>query len=640
MPPTTHRKLQSLIVLVFLATTALGQDRAPKKTIQTQKIAEQGVAIEFTAEPLVQNVDSIRAAEDVNIRFKITDTTTGTPVKGLGLSAWISMHEGNKATELTQCHDKIQSYLTGSMRARPDVDLNSYYILALNKSPDISVIDPLLGFGGSKLLTLVMLKSPGEDWLLTRDGELLFVTLPAINQVAVISTRSWKVLSYIDAGTSPTRITTQPDQHYIWVTNEGNEKEGGVTVIDPATIKVVAKIATGVGAHDIIISSDNRYAFVSNHETETVSIVDVQKLAKVSDVKVGPGPASMALSELSKAIYVASERDGSVSVIDEQGQKVIAKMQTKAGARSIRFAPGGRYGFVLNTKESTVNIFDAASNRMLHEVKVGKAPDQVIFSDTFAFVRSLDTETVAMLRLATIGQEVDITDFPGGQGAPRKGSQPVHADSIVLAPEGNAVILANPVDQAMYYYTEGMAAPMGNFQNYRREPLAVLVIDRSLREIKPGVYSTTIKLPASGRYDVAFLNDSPRVSHCFDLSADANPSLKEEKPVALRLEHQLKDMTMPVGKDFTFRFKLTDTATGNPKADLKDVRVLTFMSESGWQRRDFATSVGNGMYEIKINVPQSGVYMVFIESASMGVRYKDLPHLMLHAVDSKDAGGN
>jgi YVTN family beta-propeller protein len=518
------------------------------------------------------------------------------------------------------------------MRARPDVDLNSYYILALNKSPDISVIDPLLGFGGSKLLTLVMLKSPGEDWLLTRDGELLFVTLPAINQVAVIATRSWKVIDYIDAGTTPTRVTMQPDQHYVWVTNEGNEKEGGVTVIDPATLKVAAKIATGAGEHDIVISSDSRFAFVSNRENDTVSVIDIQKLEKLNDVKVGPGPKSLALSELSKAIYVAGETDGSVTVIDEQSREVNARMKTKPGARSIRFAPGGRYGFVLNTKESTINIFDAASNQMLHEVTVGKAPDQIIFSNTFAFVRSLDTETVAMLRLGTIGKEVDITDFPGGQVAPRKGSEPVHADSIVLAPEGNSVILANPVDKSLYYYTEGMAAPMGNFQNYRREPMAALVVDRSLREVKPGVYSTTIKLPASGKYDVAFLNDSPRVSHCFDLTADANPAMKEQKAVALRLEHQLKEMTMPVGKDFVFRFKLIDTATGNPKPDLKDVRVLTFMSAGAWQRRDFATSVGNGMYEIKLNVPESGIYMIFFESASMGVRYKDLPYLTLHAV--------
>ncbi|HEX6283273.1 MAG TPA: cytochrome D1 domain-containing protein [Pyrinomonadaceae bacterium] len=615
------------------------QDPATKTT-QTQKIIEQGIAIEFSADTLTQNVNSIRAAEDVNVRFKVTDTTTGTPVKGLGLAAWISMRQGNKVTEPAQCREKIQSYLTGSMRARPDVDLNSYYVLALNKSADISVIDPLLGFGGSKLLTLVMMKSPGEDWLLTRDGELLFVTLPQINQVAVITTRSWKVTTYIDAGARPTRITAQPDEHYVWIANDSNGKDGGVTVIDTTTLKVAAQMSTGPGDHEIVISSDGRLAFVSNSGGETVSVIDIHKLAKLDDIKVGPGPAAMGVSELSKAIYVASENDGSVTVIDERSRQVIARMKTKPGARSIRFAPGGRYGFVLNTKESTVNIFDAASNRMLHEVTVGNAPDQIIFSDTFAFVRSLDTESVAMLRLGTIAAEVDITEFPGGQALPRNGSTPVRADSIVLAPEGNSVILANPVDKTLYYYTEGMAAPMGNFQNYRREPLAVLIVDRSLREIKPGVYSTTIKLPASGRYDVAFLNDSPRVSHCFELVADSNPALKEERSVALRIDNQLKDLTMPVGEDFSYRFKLIETATGSPKSDLKDVRVLTFLTSGEWQRRDTATSLGNGIYEIKINVPQSGVYMVFVESASMGVRYRDLPYVMLHANESKGAGGN
>ena len=201
----------------------------------------------------------------------------------------------------------------------------------------------------------------------------------------------------------------------------------------------------------------------------------------------------------------------------------------------------------------------------------------------------------------------------------------------MLAPEGNAVIVANPVDKVLYYYSEGMAAPMGNFQNYRREPLAVMVVDRSLRELKPGIYSTTIKLPASGRYDVAFVNDSPRVSHCFEISAEPNPALKEKQPIALSIEHQVKERTLAVRQDFTFRFRLIDTATGEGKSDLKDVRVLTFLSPGVWQRRDIAQSVGDGVYELKINVPQAGVYMIFVESSSMGVRFIDLPYLMLHA---------
>jgi len=613
-------------------------ESSPAKTVPeasaTQKVVEQGISIEFTVDPQKEKALKPMAGEDSVVKFKVTDTTTGTPVKGLSLSVWMSLRAGEKAPDMKQCRERIRSFMGGTLRERPDVDLNSYYILALNKSSDISVIDPLLGFGGSKLLTLVMLKSPGEDWVLSRDREKLFVTLPLINQVAVIDTRTWTVANYIDTGVKPTRITLQPDQKYLWVANDGNNGDtSGVTVIDAVTLKVAAQISTGAGRHEAVISSDDRFAFISNQESGTISIIDVRKLAKTGDVKIGPNPVSMALSELSKAIYVASETEGTIAVIDEQSQRVLAWMKAKPGLRSIRFAPGGRYGFAVNTKENTVNIFDAASNRMLHEVKVGKAPDQITFSDTFAFVRSLGTESVVMLRLATLGTDVEMTEFPGGQMAPEKASAPVRADSIVLAPEGNAVIVANPADKVIYYYTEGMAAPMGNFQNYRREPRAVLVVDRSLRETKPGVYSTTIKLPASGKYDVAFLTDSPRIAHCFEAVAEPNPLLKEAAPVALRIEHQIKELKMPVGRNFPLRFKLIDTATDKPKNDLNDVRVLTF--SGSWQRRDIAKSVGDGMYEISLNLPQPGAYILFFESASMGVRYRDLPQLMVLATEEK-----
>jgi YVTN family beta-propeller protein len=644
MDPLTIRRcslqITILWLLLFSAVTTLAQEpaKATKKEqpiIWPQKVVEQGIAIEFTVVPQTPNASVPKAAEDANVKFKITDTTTGTPVKGLNLSAWLSLRDGAKAPDASQCRTKIQSYLTGSMQAQPDVDLNSYYILALNKSADISVIDPLLGFGGSKLLTLVMMKSPGEDWVLTSDGEKLFVTLPLINQVAVIDTRSWKVTNYIDTGIKPTTITLQPDQKYVWIGHEGSQPSAsGVTIIDTGTLKVAAQLSTGAGRHEIVVTSDDRYAFVSNREGKTVSVIDVQKLSKINDVKVGPSPVSLALSELSKAIYAVSETDGSITVMDQQGQ-LQTRIKTKPGSRVLRFAPGGRYGFVLNTEESTLSIFDAASNRVLHEIKVGKSPDQIVFSDTFAFIRSLETESVKMLRLATIGSEVDILEFPGGQGIPGQGSSPVRADSVVLAPEGNSIILANPVDKSLYYYQEGMAAPMGNFQNYRREPLAVLVVDRGLRETTPGIYSATVKLPASGHYDVAFLTDSPRIAHCFEAAADPNPLLKEERAVALRIEHQSKEMQSQVNKDFPLRFKLIETRTNTAKDDLKDVRVLTFLASGTWQRRDIAKSLGNGMYEVNLNLPESGVYRVFFESGSMGVRYKDLPGIMLYATEEK-----
>ena len=149
-----------------------------------------------------------------------------------------------------------------------------------------------------------------------------------------------------------------------------------------------------------------------------------------------------------------------------------------------------------------------------------------------------------MIRLSTMSGQPDVVKFPGGQNAPADSPVGASADVIVPAPEGNSVLVANPADRVIYYYSEGMAAPMGSFQNYRRNPRAVMVIDRSLREISSGVYSTTTKLPKSGIYDVAFLLDSPRVTHCFSAEAKPNPDVRREKQVALRIEY-LNDNKQP-----------------------------------------------------------------------------------------------
>ena len=226
-----------------LPTTTDSAAKATASVSTVQRVVEQGISVEFLIDSEKENSRRARAGEETTLQFRITDTTTGTPVKGLNLSAWMSLRASAQAPDARQCQERIQSFLGGSLRERPDVDLNSYYILVLNKSADISIIDPLLGFGGSKLLTLVMLKSPGEDWVLSRDGSKLFVTMPLINQVAVVDTRTWTVVSYLDTGVKPTRIALQPDQKYLWVANDGNQGDlSGVTVIDGVSLKVAAQI--------------------------------------------------------------------------------------------------------------------------------------------------------------------------------------------------------------------------------------------------------------------------------------------------------------------------------------------------------------------------------------------------------------
>jgi YVTN family beta-propeller protein len=530
--------------------------------------------------------------------------------------------------------------MQGTMSTSADMDLNAYYILALNQEPNISVIDPLRGFGNTKLYTLIYLKSPGEDWVMSKDGRWLYVSMPQANAVAIVDTTTWQVIDNIDVGLRPMRLAMQPDEKYLWVgvdSPPGAKVGGGVTVIDTAARKALINIPTGEGRHELALTPDNRFAFVSSQTDGTLAVIDVQKLTRVKTLKIGTRPAALAFSPLSKALYVADETDGTITVVGGASWESQARIQTNPGLTAIRFAAGGRWGFVINQRESVVEIFDAATNRRLHAVPVEKAPDQITFTDAFAYVHSLGSENISMIRLGDIAtsKQVTVTRFPGGQVAPDQSPYRAAAAQMTQAPEAGSLLIANPADRQIYYYMEGMTAPTGSFQNYERVPKGVLVLDRSLRETAPGIYSAQVRLDGSGRFDVAFLTDSPRVINCFGLDIKPNPA--EHVALPIKVEHLLRDRRLVAGQSVRLRFKVLDGEGDEPKDGLKDLGVLTFLSPGIWQERQWARSLGGGIYEVEFIPPQAGVYYVFVQCPSLKLGYKQLPSMILQAVNEKAA---
>ncbi|HEX9918056.1 MAG TPA: YncE family protein [Pyrinomonadaceae bacterium] len=615
----------------------------PPASNAPQKITREGINVEFKIEPALKTEELLEGKEAF-VTFSVKDSTTGQPVSNLRPAAWIDERaRGTTSTDAKACREKVQSFLTAQLSQRPDIDLNSYYVLALNEEANISVIDPLLGFGTTKLLTVVFLKSPGEDWVMSADRRRLYVSMPLVNQVAVVDTATWKVVENIDTGAKPVRVRLQADGKYLWVGTDGlnDGAAGGVTVIDTATGKVAAQITTGAGHHEIAFSPDDRFAFVTNKTDGTLSIIEVGRLVKVKDLKTGASPASLAFSPLGRAVYVAHEGDGQVAVIDAVSHAITATIPAKPGLTAIRFAPNGRHGFVVNPKENAVHIFDASTNRMLHHVRIADSPDQVTFTKGFAYVRALGNEHVSLINLSEVGKgtiESSVARFPGGQKAPGLAASRSTADVVVPSAEENAVLVANPADKMIYYYQEGMAAPMGSFTNYKREPRSLLVWDASLRETAPGVYSTKAQLTAQGNYDVVFLLDSPRIVNCFEMSIKENPEYRKKREVAIRVEPMLKERNLRTGENVQLRFKVTDSTTKLPRADLKDVGVLTFLAPGIWQQRHWAKPVGEGVYEINFVPPQSGVYYIFFQCPSLGVAYRQIPHLILNAEAAAKTG--
>jgi YVTN family beta-propeller protein len=609
--------IRTLALLFLAVTTPAFAAGGPSRAVDT------GIAVDFSVE------GSLREGTPAQVHVKLTTESTGAPLAGVYPAGWLAPAKSAEPLDRAQCTARVAAFAGSNMFTRPTLSLNEYYVIALNGDGTLTVVDPQFGFGGTKLLGMVQLEGTGFDWALASHDDRLLVTIPSANKVAVIDTTKWKSLQTVDAGREPRRIVVQPDGYYAWIATAD-----GVTALRTSDLSIVSKIPTGKGAHDIVVTPDNGTVIVTNRESGTATLIDVATLKVVAQGPAGTAPTAVAWSSLSQLAYVASE-DGVITAIDPKKRTAVGRVTTEAGLERIRFAPGDRYAFTLNPSHDLLHILDVSSNRIIQTGELEGGPFEVTFTDTLAYVRRRASELVLMVPLANIGNpgsQIAVVEFPGGEEQFGRKPRTTIADGIVAVPGGGAVLVANPADHDVHFYKEGMAAPIGQFTNYGHDPQAVLVLDRSLRETSPGTFVANATLPPAGTYDVALFVDAPRVITCFRIAVAENPDLDSgRRRTPLLVEHLTARKEIATGTPTPIEVRLRDGKTREPVRALADAGVLIMQAGGPWSQRQPLVAAGDGRYTTRFTPPAEGVYYVYVECPSVGLRASNPQFLILYA---------
>lgn len=623
----------AIAALSLLPTAGLG---AAEQPAASGSLERDGLRIEFQASGLAG--ERLREGAFADLRFRIRDLASGQPLAGANPGAWIdqALQHGEMS-----CKARVGMYLKNSLGARPLVDLNSYFLLLMNQDASLTVVDPSVSLAGvTSTMARIALKRPPMDWVASADGRRVYVSMPEAGQVALIDTERFQVLDNIDAGSQPVRVTLQPDGRYLWVGNNSTEA-AGVSVIDTQTRKSVAHLPSGSGHHEIAFDRDSRLAFVSNRDSGTLSVYDIATLTLRKTLRTGPHPLSVSYSALADAVYVADGEQGRISVVDVRRLEVRKVISLARGIGPLRFSADGRYALVLNPGQDRVAVLDAGSDELLHDLEVGGEPYQVTFSRQYAYIRGLSTPRVTMLNLSSLGQgrEPILQSFEAGPAAPRQAGDLPLAESLGIGRDQQSVFVVNPVDNSTYFYAEGMNAPMSAYPNRGHAARAVRVVDRSLREVEPGLYSARVRLPAAGRFDVAFMLNQPQLVHCFSAEVEADPQLQARYGGA-RVEFLTPRTVLPSG-ELKARFRVLDRRSATPRAGVGDLRLRYFLAPSSRPREVAAREVEKGLYEAPLSLDQPGAWYLHVRSPSLGLRgvdgYASLRVLPAPHVDARSA---
>jgi len=580
---------------------------SPSPAITATHVERDGLSLSFSFtrgdEP-----SGARPRGDGRAALTITDTATGAPVRDLRLRAWLDERtEGAPAPDDARCRQKVISFASGLLSAQPAADLDGYLVVSLNEDQTISIIDPRIAMTRTKLRNLVSLPGEAADWVSSLDGRSIFVTIPARDGVAEVDVLRGLVRGTIDAGDRPTRIELGKDGHSIWV---GNDGDGTVSVLDTGDHTLRKALRVGEGHHEIAFAAGGRRAFLSASGSDALTVVDTERLAPLGEITVGRGVVALAASEEGKVV-VAAREDGELVVIDEETRAVTRRIAIARGAASVAFAPGGRFAWVAQQNAGVVVVLDVSTGSLVRTLPGLAAPDRVTFTSRFAYVRERASSHLSLVALQGIegAAPPSVVQVPLGQTAPVPAESVWSPNPIALLPEGGGVIVAHAADRALYGYVEGMMAPIATHPNYGRAPRAVMVVDRSLRETEPGIYSAPARLEGGGVFDVAVLLETPRkIATCLELRLPETGSHPKKTQLALEPLFD-PDAKLVAGRPTTLRFRLCDPAPQGP------LKALFARDPRGYAWRGVPSVAEDGTYTVDVTPPDPGRYRLVVSLA-------------------------
>ena len=206
-----------------------------------QKFSREGVVVEFSYEPASKRAGGVIEGEFTDLRFRVTDEAKGKPVRSLRPGAWMDISRPwtrRRGRRPLDCRKKVGLYLQGIVGIRPMLDLNGYFIVVMNREPNLYVIDPFVGMAGrTNLLTTVPLREPATDWTKSADEKRLYVTLNKAGRWRSWTRRRSSSSGRSTPGRGPFVLRSSRTARLLWVGNDAPDGSvGGVTAIDTGAL--------------------------------------------------------------------------------------------------------------------------------------------------------------------------------------------------------------------------------------------------------------------------------------------------------------------------------------------------------------------------------------------------------------------
>jgi YVTN family beta-propeller protein len=145
-----------------------------------------------------------------------------------------------------------------------------------------------------------------------------------------------------------------------------NSAGDDVSIIDPATNKVVGSIVGINVNHGAAAAPDGSRIYVSNEGDSTLDVVDARTLRVMSKIPLSGHPNNISISRDGARVYVAIARGaGAVDVIDTRGLLRAKTIPIKGAGHNTYVTPDGRYVIAGSIAGKSITVIDQKTEEPL-----------------------------------------------------------------------------------------------------------------------------------------------------------------------------------------------------------------------------------------------------------------------------------
>jgi len=189
--------------------------------------------------------------------------------------------------------------------------------------PATDKIDWMTGTGEAQTHMVVAARVP----------DLVFTSNIGSDSISMIERGA---VTNIPVGKGPEAIDLSPDGKEVWT---AHSRDGGVSVIDVATKKVVATIPIGTKrSNRLKFTPDGKRVLVSDMSGNELIVMDAAARKELQRIKIGNSPEGILMAKDGAHAYVCTSGDNRIAILDLKTMEVTGHLVTGKGPDGMAWA--------------------------------------------------------------------------------------------------------------------------------------------------------------------------------------------------------------------------------------------------------------------------------------------------------------